>query len=302
MRELLLQPFVGEILMFGVASALALVAYLVCMVPMAQAPEHGARGLAREEARKAGFFRASEPGLRLLAGHVARFSIGKERTQIDSALTSAGELRGLTPDEFIVLSAFSWICASAVGLYFLSAETNLLVPLACFVLGPFLPWLHLQSIIKARHKSVQRGLPGAIDLASLCMGAGLDFPGALRHVVDNMPEGPSPVRDELSRLLQELQLGRTRKQALQAFAIRVNTEAVREFVAAVVQSEDKGTPLSEILAIQAEVLRSRRSVLAEEAAARAGVMLMLPMIMMVISIMLLLMGPLFIDMAKGQML
>ena len=134
------------------------------------------------------------------------------------------------------------------------------------------------------------------------MGAGLDFPGALRQVVDNMPAGPSPVREELTRLLQELRLGRTRKQALQSFASRVDTEAVREFVGAVVQSEDKGTPLSEILVIQAEVLRNRRSVLAEEAAARAGVMLMLPMLMMVVSIVLLLMGPLFLDMAKGEML
>lgn len=294
--------FVGDALIFGAAIAVATLAYLVCEVPMSEVPVRGARGVARKRAQLGGLFRCFEPVLRIFSSHSARLPLAETRRHIDKGLVTAGEFHGLTPDEFIVFSAFSFLCASGLGILAFAQGHGTLVPLLCIGLGPFLPWLHLQSLIKARHKAVQRGLPGAIDLASLCMGAGLDFPGALRQVVDNMPEGPSPVREELTRLLQELRLGRTRKQALQSFADRVDTEAVREFVGAVVQSEDKGTPLSEILVIQAEVLRNRRSVLAEEAAARAGVMLMLPMLMMVVSIVLLLMGPLILDMAKGEML
>jgi tight adherence protein C len=162
--------------------------------------------------------------------------------------------------------------------------------------------MQLSSLAKERHKSVDRGLPAAIDLAALCMGAGLDFPGAIHHVVENMPDRNSPVRQELERILQELALGRTRQQALQSLSERVNTESVNEFVAAVVQAEKKGTALSTVLAIQATALRGRRSVLAEEAAARAGVMLMLPMLMMMVSISLILMGPLLIDMMKGGLM
>ena len=174
-----------------------------------------------------------------------------------------------------------------------------MIPIACLLLGPLLPTLQLRSKTKERYKAVDRGLPAAIDLASLCMGAGLDFPGAIKHVVANMSDKKSPIRLELQRLLQEISLGRTRKQALQSFAERVRTDSVKEFVAAVMQAEEKGTPIALVLEVQATALRSRRSVLAEEAAARAGVLLMLPMLMIMVSIVLLLMGPLFIQMADG---
>lgn len=302
MRTIMMTPFIGDVLVLGAALAIATLAYLVCDVPMSEVPVRGARGVARTRAQQSGLFRWLEPVLRILSTHSSRLPLAETRTRVDRRLVTAGEFHGLTPDEFIVFSAFSSLTCAAVGVLAFFEGHGTVLPLACIGLGPFLPWVHVGSLIKARHKAVQRGLPGAIDLASLCMGAGLDFPGALRQVVDNMPSGPSPVREELTRLLQELRLGRTRKQALQSFAKRVDTEAVREFVGAVVQSEDKGTPLSEILVIQAEVLRNRRSVLAEEAAARAGVMLMLPMLMMVVSIVLLLMGPLMLDMAKGEML
>jgi tight adherence protein C len=70
----------------------------------------------------------------------------------------------------------------------------------------------------------------------------------------------------------------------------VPTEAVREFVGAVIQAEEKGTPLAEVLRIQATILRMRRTVLAEEAASRAGVMMMIPLMMLLGCILLILMG------------
>ncbi len=295
-------PHLVHLSMLGLASALAFLSFEICRVPMMPADDRGARGHARSLARESQAFRLLEPLLRTLASHVARLPVQRQRTAIDKALVAAGEFHGLGPDEFIVLSFMSFCACAGAGNYFMATSSATLLPMALIAIGPFLPWLHLDSCKKERHKSVQRGLPAAIDLAALCMGAGLDFPGAIRHVVANMPRAASPVRDELSRILQELSLGRTRTQALRSFAERVNTDAVREFVAAVVQSESKGTPLSEVLAIQAEVLRNRRSVMAEEAAARAGVMLMLPMLMVVVSVILLVMGPLFVGMAQGEML
>jgi len=82
----------------------------------------------------------------------------------------------------------------------------------------------------------------------------------------------------------------------------VPTEAVREFVGAVVQAEEKGTPLAEVLRIQANILRMRRSVLAEEAASRAGVMMMIPLIMLLGSILVILLGSMMLKSYEAPIL
>lgn len=284
------------------AITVALVVHYVLDVPLAECTDRGARGLARQKSRRSTLFRAVEPVLRLMATHIAGLPLARQRKKMEEAIVAAGEFHGLGASEVIALSWLSGLAGLGAAYYFWSFSGGIFIPLACCALGPFLPSMQLSSLAKDRHQAVDRGLPAAIDLAALCMGAGLDFPGAIAHVVDNMPDRNAPVRQELERILQELSLGRTRQQALESLSERVDTNAVNEFVAAVVQAEKKGTALSTVLSIQATALRGRRSVLAEEAAARAGVMLMLPMLMMMGSISLILMGPLLIDMMKGGLM
>jgi tight adherence protein C len=98
-------------------------------------------------------------------------------------------------------------------------------------------------------------------------------------------------RQELVQVLDELGLGRTRVEALAALATRSSSVAVREFVAAISQSEQKGTPLIDVLTIQSTTLRQRRSVRAEELAAQAGVKMMAPLMLLVASLLLIIFGP-----------
>ncbi len=286
----------------GIASSLSVLVFFVLDVPLAPRPINGVRGQSRNLAVKTKAFGPFESVLRLLATHVSKVPFTDLRRQFDRQLISAGEMRGMTPNEVIALSMISAVGGVAAGVYFWVEAGNATIALLCGAIGPFLPYLQLQSKAKERVKLIERGLPGAIDLAALCMGAGLDFPGAISHVVENMSDSSSPIRQELQRILHELSLGHTRKQALQGFAKRVESDAVVEFVASIIQAEEKGTPLAEVLSIQAGALRDRRSVLAEEAAARAGVLLMLPMLLMMVSIILLLMGPLIIEMSQGGMM
>jgi tight adherence protein C len=102
------------------------------------------------------------------------------------------------------------------------------------------------------------------------------------------------LRRELSYILEQLELGHTRREALLAFAERVPAPAVRDFVSAVVQAEEKGNPLVRVIQIQGRVLNQRRSVAAEEAAARAGVMMMAPLVLLLGAILLLLLGPVIV--------
>jgi tight adherence protein C len=274
---------------FIVASALA-------SVPVPPAPRLGYRGAERHRALAANaLFAASEPLLRYIAGLLSRIPLGKFREMEELELRRAGQFLGLTVDEYLalsVLSAFALgtiveLLAKAAGM-----QGSIFLPGAIF--GLVLPKLQVQGLIRTRAKEITRGLPHSIEIAALCMGAGLDFPGSIRMLVSAGSGNGDALHQELASLLEELDVGHTRREALLNFADRVRTAAVREFVNAVVQAEQKGNPLATVIQVQGRMLNMRRSVAAEEAAARAGVLMIGPMVLLLGCILLLLMGPFFV--------
>lgn len=279
-----------------VVSGVALGVFTLARNPPVDTPRLGMRGLKRALALDAeGSFGTIEPLMRLVAGWVAHLPLGDRRRRIDELLKHSGDWLGLTANEFVALSFLGFVGFSVFGL----AAVNLAELPAALVaffggLGAILPYVRATGERDKRFKEINRALPGSIDLASLCMGAGLDFPGSIRQIVDKSGRDDSLVQ-EYRYILRELELGRTRRQALENFADRAPTEAVRDFVGTVVQSEEKGNPLAEVLRIQANMLRMRRSVLAEESAARAAVLMMGPLMLIFGAIILVLLGPFIIN-------
>lgn len=277
-----------------VALALAVPTFLLARVPAAEAPTLGPRGAKRRATiGEGGLFAAIEPLVRKVAGWMARLPLSRLRLKVDAELKQAGDYMGISPDEYIamsVMAAFGFGLAGVLLSSLLEMSFVMVIPAAAFGLAS----IHMQvdGDRKRRFKEVTRSLPAQIDLAAMCMGAGLDLPSALRLIVGESAGSHATVREELSRILQELELGHTRKQAFRAFEQRVPSESVREFCGAVVQAEEKGTPLAEVLRIQAGMLRMRRSVMAEEAAAKAGTMMMIPLVLLLGCMMLSLMGAL----------
>jgi tight adherence protein C len=260
-------------------------------------PRLGLRGKKRQKALEAGgAFATFEPMIRMVAGWIAYFPITDYRRRIDELLKHAGDWLGLTANEFLALCLISGVGFGLLGLIVANLlDLPSILFVVAFVFGALVPYFQVTAERDRRFKECNRALPGAIDLASLCMGAGLDFPGAIRQIVDKSGNREDALHEQLELILQELELGRTRRQALENFADRVPTEAVRDFVSAVVQSEEKGNPLAEVLRIQATMMRMRRSIMAEEAAARAAVMLMGPLMLIFGAIILCLMGPFIIQ-------
>jgi tight adherence protein C len=125
----------------------------------------------------------------------------------------------------------------------------------------------------------------------MCMSAGLDFPSALRRTAESAPDPNEPIAEELRRVLQELDLGRTRRAAILGFAERIPSDEVRELANSLIQAEDKGSPVAQVLSVQAETLRLRRSVAAEETASEAALMLIGPMTLIFLCVIVLLLGP-----------
>lgn len=264
--------------------------------PLPSGVRTGIRGLVRQRALAAGgAWSRIEPLIRWLGMRVHGLLNAQLLASLDRQVLMAGSYLGLLAEELVALSLVS----AAGGLVF-GAVANLVVKIGpMFVIGvgafgAVAPFLTVSSAAADRSKAIGRRLPAAVDLLALSMSAGLDFPAALRQTVEKSGTPNDPLIEELSLILQSLQLGRTRRQALEELAERCPIDAVTEFVGAVVQAELRGNPLAEVLRIQAEVSRQRRTVLAEEGAAKASVSMIMPLCLVFIAILILIAGPMVI--------
>jgi tight adherence protein C len=120
----------------------------------------------------------------------------------------------------------------------------------------------------------------------------------VKQVVEHAGRADEPLVEEIRLLLQELKLGRTRRQVLQQLELRAPCDAVRDLVASVIQSEEQGTPLASVLAAQAVASRQKRSVDAEESAARAGTSLALPLTLLFAATLLLIVSPMALSLTR----
>ncbi len=282
-------------------ASLFLLASAAASAPMPSGVRTGVRGLARQRAlANGGAWCTIEPLVRWLGMRVHGLLSTQLLASLDRQVRMAGSYLGLLAEELVALS----VVCGAGGLV-AGALANLVVkigPVFVVAVGAFgavAPFLTVSSFAGERSKAIGRRLPSAIDLLALSMSAGLDFPNALRQVVDKSGTPNDPLIEELSLILQSLQLGRTRRQALEEFAERSPIDAVCEFVNSVIQAEVRGNPLAEVLRIQAEISRQRRTVLAEEAAAKAGVSMLMPLVLVFVAILILIAGPMVIRLSQN---
>lgn len=270
-----------------------LLGYALLSAPTVPPERLGLRGFKRTQAlRNNGSFAQIEPMMRWLSTRVGGLVSPELRAHLNRQITQAGDVLGLQAEDIVSLSLMASLAACGWGIVYcqLTGGGYLIAVVALFV-GAIGPYLQLSSSAQARVRSIQRALPSVVDLMVLGLGAGLDFTAAVRQVIEHAGRADEPLIEELRLLLQELKLGRTRKQALSQLAERAPGEAVRDLVAAVIQSESQGTPLAAVLAAQATASRQRRSVDAEETAAKAGTKLMLPLGMLFLAVLLLIVAP-----------
>ncbi|HKU39842.1 MAG TPA: type II secretion system F family protein [Polyangiales bacterium] len=270
--------------------------YVMILQPLLPEPLHGLRGLKRARARSdSDAFRNLELPMRWLGARVAPLLSEASSAALARRITIAGELWGLSPAELRALAVLGCVAGGALGLGFAFAlDTPLYAP-AGAVLGALLPGVRLSSAAEARLRGIARRVPHAVDLLVLSLGAGLDFPAALRQVVERAPQPEAPIIEELGLVLEELKLGRTRRQAFERFASRAPCDEVRDLVSAAIQSEEQGTPLGAVLQTQAATSRQRRSTRAEEAASKAENAMLLPTLLLFVSLMILIIGPLLLE-------
>ncbi len=261
----------------------------------------GIRGLKRQRMLSDGSaWSQLEPVLRWLGGRFRRVASEPLLESLDRQLSMGGDWLGLYPEELLGLAFLSG-CGGVVAGALANQLAHLgpMVFLGCTGFGVVAPFMALSSAVAERLKSVSRRLPPAIDLLALAMGAGLDFPGAIRQVVDRSGTPDDPLIEELALILVSMSLGRTRREALEELAERCPIPMVKEFVGSVVQAELRGNPVADVLQIQAEVSRQKRSVLGEEAASKAAVRMIGPLMLIFLAILIVIVAPMAIQL-KAQ--
>ncbi len=137
------------------------------------------------------------------------------------------------------------------------------------------PDLFLYQKAYDRTDKLQRGLPDALDLLTISVESGLGFDAALSHVAKNT-EGP--LSEEFNRVLQEMQIGRGRSEAMRSLGERATIDDLRSFVSAMVQADAFGIPIGQVLRVQSSEIRVKRRQWAEEQAQKVPVKIMVPLI------------------------
>lgn len=275
--------------------------FVLARVPATERPRGGRRALARLRARaSSSLFVVMEPVIYRVAGLVeaaigssllrgTRVGAWAERRARATAqlLIQAGEPLGLEPVTFVALSLVVGGVAGGAALLLGGGA----FAVALLLLGVALPSVRFSSLRLDRLRQASREMPVAIELVALAMGAGLDFPGAVRRVVQGQT---GVVAEELGHLLIMLDLGIGRAAALATLAERLPVTEVRDLVRVVTLADKKGASISDALAQLAATSRLQRSVRAEEAAARAGVLLLGPLMLLLVCVLILLLAPLLV--------
>jgi tight adherence protein C len=164
-----------------------------------------------------------------------------------------------------------------------------LIALGGFIVGFLFPRLWLTSKINNRQKEVRRAMPDALDLLTICVEAGLGFDAAMAKVSEKWE---SELSLAFARVIQEIQLGKLRRDALRDMADRLGIPEMTSFVAAVIQSEQLGVSMAKVLRIQSDQMRIKRRQRAEEEAHKAPVKMLLPMALLIFpALMIALMTP-----------
>jgi len=238
--------------------------------------------------------------LRGLASFTSRFTPRRSTEAIQHQLDLAGNPYGWGPTEFLGIRLLATLLLGGLGFALLMMASHLSLTRRILMVGGalgvgyYLPILWLKSKTSKRQMDILKSLPDALDLLTICVEAGLGFDGAMIRVADKWD---NELSRSFTRVTQELQLGKLRREALRDMADRAEVPDLTTFVAAIIQADQLGVSIARVLRIQSDQMRVRRRQRAEEQARSAGIK-MLPAIVFFIfpAIFIILLGPAVIKM------
>ena len=169
----------------------------------------------------------------------------------------------------------------------------ILIIFASALIGLLFPNMLLNTKIRKRQSEISKSLPDIMDLLTVSVEAGLTFDSALSKVVEKMP---GPLAREFETVLQEIKVGKTKKEALYQMSDRIGIQDLRSFVGAVVQADQLGVSLGRVLRLQSEQIRQNRKQRISEKAMKAPIKMLIPMVVFIFPVIfIVLLGPVVIN-------
>ena len=246
--------------------------------------------------------RRSDPVFRLfqpLIQTAARFNrnvFGGELPELGRQIQAAGMSRYWLAEEYLgKLELISILLLPVYALSFVATIGGMGV-LTAFIASGMTFWVMKRQIKRRAERRlilIKRRMPYLLDLLTLLMEAGSSFIHALQQAVHEFAR--QPVAEEFGRVLADMNMGKARSEAFDSIRRRLDDDEINSIIAAILQSEELGTPITSIFRTQAEVLRVKRSQRAEKIAGEAGVNMLLPGVLVMASTVLLILGPVVLN-------
>jgi tight adherence protein C len=255
---------------------------------------HAAPATMQRELNKPFSERVLVPTLERLTLIGRRFTLGDQVSRIRYRLELAGNPPRWDVDRIIAFKMLGLIGGFVIGLalpLLLGAGPLTVVGLmiASSSLGYLTPNIVLYQLGYNRREQMRRELPDALDLLTISVEAGLAFDAALSHVARNTT---GPLAEEFFRVLQEMQIGLGRADAMRALIERTDLPELRGFVTAMVQADTFGIPIANVLRVQSREMRVKRSQRAEELAQKVPVKILFPLIFCILpALFVVILGP-----------
>ncbi len=238
--------------------------------------------------------RAIRPLLGKITRLVNKLLPGTMLSNLEPKISRAGNPGGLTAEEFLAVKLVTTVgfilLASLISISRGGLDLFTLALLALGVVGGWLlPDFYLQNLASKRLQEIDRSMPDVLDLLTVSIEAGYSWDGALQKLIQKKK---GPLSSEFRRVLQEAKMGKPRRDALRTMAERVNVPSLTTFVAAVVQADQLGLSLGEVLRTQSDQIRQKRRQEIEEEAMKTPIKILIPLVFFVFpAIFIVLLGP-----------
>ena len=209
--------------------------------------------------------------------------------------------RRWTPEIIVGMQVIGGIVGTLLAFAYVSNSganrTSLMVGALLIVIPAMLPNAKVKRMADDRRKKITNELPDVLDQLKVTVEAGMSFDGALLRAGQ---EGRGLLTTEMLKAVNDMQLGLSRGEALQAMADRTDVPDLRQFVSAVRQAEKHGFPLANILKLQALELRDRRRARAEERAMQVPVKITFPLVFCILpALFIVILGPAGVQISQG---
>lgn len=225
---------------------------------------------------------------------IGRLTPSSSMEELNRQLTIAGEPMGLGAREFygirLLFTILGILLAYATIRRNFTFQGTILAGLI-LIISSYLPKQWLKSRVRSRQNKIRKGLPDALDMLSVCADAGLGFDQSMLRVSEHWK---TPIGEEFSRVISEMEMGISRQRALRNLSERLEVEELSSFVAVILQSDQLGMSIADTLHTQALQMREERRFRAQEEARKIPLKMLFPMMLFIFpAMMIVILGPVF---------